>query len=58
MSNTRLNKENIKYGKGLIKNPSNKLKRKWDRFNYDQGEGRHERNKNKLKAIQLADNLE
>lgn len=57
MSNTKLQKENIKYMKGIIKSPSNKLQRKWDRFNFDVGEDRNERNKQKLKELVLIDNI-
>ena len=49
MSNTRLQKEDKKYNHGLIEKPSNKLKRKWDRHNFEIGHFRNERNKLKYK---------
>jgi len=52
MSRTRIEKENIKYGKGLIDKPSEKLKRKWNRFNKELGYERNERNLKRLKEIE------
>lgn len=52
MSRTRIEKENIKFGKGLVNKPSLKLKKKWDRFNRETGTERNERNVKKLKEIE------
>jgi len=49
MRNSKLSKEFQKYNKGLISKPSNKLQRKFDRFNYEKGERKNERNKLKYK---------
>jgi hypothetical protein len=45
MSNTRLQKEHKKYNNGLIKTPSIKLQRKFDRHNFDVAYDRHLKNK-------------
>lgn len=52
MGKSYLQKENIKYGLGLIEKPSEKLKRKWDRHNFDVGHDRNERNKLKYKEYE------
>ena len=49
MGKSYLQKENIKYGLGLIEKPSIRLQRKWDRFNFEIGHLRNERNKLKDK---------
>jgi len=51
MSNSRLQKEHQKFNMGLIEKPSNKLQRKFDRFNYEKGFEKNERNKLKNKIL-------
>ncbi len=45
MSDTRINKENMKFMKGLIDKVSNTLQRKWDRHNFENGKFKNKRNK-------------
>ena len=52
MGKTYLQKEAKKYNHGLIENPSNKLKRKWDRHNFEIGHFRNEKNKLKYKEYE------
>jgi len=49
MGKRYIEKESAKYNHGLIEKPSNKLKRKWDRHNFEVGYLRNEKNKLKYK---------
>jgi len=58
MSNTNRHKAEGKFNNGLIdltEVPRNVLKG-WNRYNFDKGEMKQERNKNRLKSLKLSEN--
>jgi len=57
MSNTKIQKEQIKLINELIDEPTEKLRKKMDRHSSDAGKYRNERNKLRLKSIQLIDKI-